>query len=183
MLGEKDIQKPIVLVGLMGAGKTSVGKMLAKRLSMPFEDSDTEVVKAAGCSVVDIFQLYGEEEFRRVEAGVIRRLLSGGEVKVISTGEGAFTIESVRRLLREKAISVWLKADLDLLVKRTSFKSTRPLLLSYSPREILKRLMDERYPIYATADITVETKDEATGITLDKALGAIEKFIKDGGEK
>ena len=172
------LKKPIVIVGLMGAGKTSVGKLIAKKLGLPFVDSDSEIVKAAGCSVVDIFSIYGEDEFRRVEGKVIDRLLSDSEIKVLSTGEGAFTLESVRNLTKKKAITVWLRADLPLLVKRTSFKETRPLLLASDSRKILQHLIDERYPIYAGADISVETRDEPTFKTVANVMKAISKFLE-----
>ncbi|MDR1008748.1 MAG: shikimate kinase [Rickettsiales bacterium] len=179
MIDTAKLTRPIVLVGLMGAGKTSVGKLVAKRLGLAFEDSDSEIVKAAGCSVVDIFNIFGETEFRRVEDRVVHRLLAKGDVKVLSTGEGAFIIDSVRRVLKENAITVWLKADLNLLVKRTSFKDTRPLLLDHSPREILDKLIADRYPIYSLADITVETRNESTYLTCDKVLAAIEKYLEE----
>ncbi len=171
------LKKPIVIVGLMGAGKTSVGKMIAKKLSLPFIDSDSEIVSSAGCSVVDIFSIYGEKEFRRVEDKVITRILSDNKIKVLSTGEGAFIIDNVRKLTKEKAITIWLKADLDLLVKRTSFKDTRPLLLNYDSTKILKKLIDERYPIYAKADLTVETKDEPAYKTVHNVLKALENLL------
>ena len=174
---KQKLKKPIVIVGLMGAGKTSVGKMIAKKLTLPFIDSDSEIVKSAGCSVVDIFSIYGEREFRRVEDRVINRILSDNKIKVLSTGEGAFIIDDVRKLTKEKAITIWLKADLKLLVKRTSFKDTRPLLLNYDSTKILKKLIDERYTIYANADITVETKDEPTYKTAQNVLRAIEQFL------
>jgi shikimate kinase len=175
------LDRPVVLVGLMGAGKTSVGKLVARRLGLPFVDSDREIIKAAGTSVVDIFSIYGEKEFRRVEERIVRRLLSDGKPKVLSTGEGAFITDSVRKLAKDSAITVWLKADLELLVKRTSFKDNRPLLLDYNPSEILRRLMDERYPIYAKADITVETKNEPTFKTAGNVLSALSEFL--GKEK
>ena len=178
---KEKLNKPIVIVGLMGAGKTSVGKMISKKLSLPFVDSDSEIVNSAGCSVVDIFSIYGEQEFRRVEDRVINRILSDEKIKVLSTGEGAFIIDSVRQLTKEKAITIWLKADLDLLVKRTSFKDTRPLLLNYDSSKILKKLIEERYPIYANADITVETKDEPTYKTTQNVLKALHSFLKKRG--
>jgi shikimate kinase len=179
MLDIRDrLKKPIVIVGLMGAGKTSVGKLVAKKLGLPFVDSDSEIVKAAGCSVVDIFSIYGEDEFRRVEGKVIDRLLSDSSIKVLSTGEGAFMIESVRNLAKRKAITIWLRADLSLLVKRTSFKETRPLLIASDSKKILQRLIDERYPIYAGADIAVETRDEPTFKTAANVMKAIAKFLE-----
>jgi shikimate kinase len=174
---KENLKKPIVIVGLMGAGKTSVGKLVAKKLSLPFVDSDSEIVKAAGCSVIDIFSIYGEDEFRRVEDRVISRLLSKGEIKVLSTGEGAFIIPSVREMAKKKAVTIWLKADLPLLVKRTGYKDTRPLLLNSDTRKILQKLIDERYPTYAMADITVETKDEPTFKTATNVMKALAKFM------
>lgn len=169
-----NLNKPVVMVGLMGAGKTSIGRALSRRLGIPFVDSDKEIEAAAGCSVVDIFSMYGEEEFRRVEQRVIARLLeSGPELKVISTGEGAFITPAVREMLREKALTIWLKAGLELLVKRTNFRDTRPQLLNADSKKILSQLIDERYKIYATADITVETKDESLQKTLVKVIDAI----------
>ena len=183
MYTKQNIDKPIVIVGLMGAGKTSVGKMVAKKLNLPFEDSDSEIVKSAGCSVVDIFSIYGEKEFRRVEDKIIQRLLSDNKIKVLSTGEGAFIIDNVRKITKERAITIWLKADLSLLVKRTSFKDTRPLLLNYDSTDILKKLIDERYPIYAKADITVETKDEPTYKTTQNVLRALDNFLMNRNKK
>lgn len=168
------LDKPIVMVGLMGAGKTSVGRALARRLGVPFVDSDKEIEAAAGCSVVDIFSLYGEDEFRRVEQRVIARIMSTPPIaKVISTGEGAFITPAVREILRDNALTIWLKADLDLLVKRTNFRNTRPQLLHADSRKILAQLINERYDTYAMADITVKTADESLQKTLGKVLKAI----------
>ena len=180
---EINLDKPIVMVGLMGAGKTSIGRALARYLGIPFVDSDKEIEKAAGCSVVDIFSLYGEQEFRRVEEKVIERLLETPPlVKVISTGEGAFITDSVRQMILKNAMTIWLKADLELLVKRTNFRHTRPQLLNTDSRQILAQLIKERYDIYALADIMVETKDENIHKTLNKVLGAIENHVKKQGE-
>jgi len=170
-----NLNKPIVMVGLMGAGKTSIGRALARKLNIPFIDSDKEIEKAAGCSVVDIFSMYGEKEFRRVEEKVIERLLEEKPlIKVISTGEGAFITENVRNLVLQKSLTIWLKADLELLVKRTNFKHTRPQLLNTDSRKILAQLIKDRYDIYAKADIMVETCDENLHKTLGKVLTAIE---------
>ncbi len=172
-----DLNKPVVMVGLMGAGKTSVGRALARRLGIPFVDSDKEIEAAAGASVVDIFSMYGEAEFRRAEQRVIARLFDTPPVlKVISTGEGAFITPAVREMVLQRAVSVWLRADLDLLVKRTNFRHTRPQLLHTDSRKILAQLIDERYDIYAMADIMVETRDESLRKTLDKAVNAIRDF-------
>ena len=172
--------RPIVMVGLMGAGKTSVGRALARRLKIPFVDSDKEIEAAAGCSVVDIFSMYGEAEFRRVEHRVMERLLDTPPAcKVISTGEGAFITPAVREMVLKRAISVWLRADLELLVKRTNFRDTRPQLLHTDSRKILAQLIKERYDIYALADITVETRDESLRKTLNKVVDAIKTYTNE----
>lgn len=172
--------RPIVMVGLMGAGKTSIGRALARRLKIPFVDSDKEIEAAAGCSVVDIFAMYGEDEFRRVEHRVMQRLLDTPPAcKVISTGEGAFITPAVREMVLKKAITIWLKADLELLVKRTNFRDTRPQLLHTDSRKILAQLIKERYDIYALADITVETKDESLRKTLNKVVDAIKTYTNE----
>lgn len=178
------LDKPIVMVGLMGAGKTSIGRALARNLGIPFVDSDKEIEKAAGCSVVDIFSMYGEKEFRRVEEKVIERLIdTPPQIKVISTGEGAFITKTVRQIVLEKAITVWLKADLELLVKRTNFRHTRPQLLNTDSRQILAQLIHERYDTYALADITVETGDENIHKTLNKVLSAIDQYVNNNNNK
>ncbi|MBO7645148.1 MAG: shikimate kinase [Alphaproteobacteria bacterium] len=178
------ITKPVVMVGLMGAGKTSVGRALARSLKIPFVDSDKEIEKAAGCSVVDIFSLYGEKEFRRVEEKVIERLLDTPPlVKVISTGEGAFITNAIRDMVLKRALTIWLRADLDLLVKRTNFRKTRPQLLNTDSRKILAQLINERYDTYALADITVETRDENIHKTLAKVLSSIEQHEKTKGKQ
>ncbi len=179
----KKLDKPIVMVGLMGAGKTSVGRALARRLGVLFVDSDKEIEAAAGCSVVDIFSLYGETEFRRVEQRVIERLLdTEPRVKVLSTGEGAFITPAVREVLLKNALTIWLKADLELLVKRTKSRDTRPQLLHADSRKILGQLIDERYQTYAMANIMVETQDENLRKTLDKVLRAIKQHITKGSK-
>ncbi len=173
------LDKPIVMVGLMGAGKTSVGRALARALGVDFVDSDSEIEAAAGASVVDIFSMYGEQEFRRAETSVIERLLDAKpRIKVISTGEGAFITPAVRDMVLKNAISIWLKADLDLLVKRTNFRNTRPQLLNNDSRVILSQLINERYDTYAMADIMVETHDESLRKTLNAVLCAIALYQK-----
>ena len=174
-----NLDKPIVMVGLMGAGKTSIGRALARHLGIPFVDSDKEIEKISGCSVVDFFSMYGEKEFRRVEEKVIERLIDTPPlVKVISTGEGAFITDTVRKIVLERALTIWLKADLELLVKRTNFRHTRPQLLNTDSRKILAQLISERYDIYALANIAVETRDENIHKTLNKVLNAIEQTNK-----
>lgn len=178
-----EIDKPIVMVGLMGAGKTSVGRALAHHLGVPFIDSDKEIERAAGCSVVDIFSLYGEQEFRRVERQVVDRLIdSPPRVKVISTGEGAFITPEIRKRVLQDAVSIWLKADLDLLVKRTKFRDTRPQLLHNDSKKILAQLIAERYNTYAAANITVETLDESLHKTLTKVVNALNQHLNQKGQ-
>ncbi|MDE3060433.1 MAG: shikimate kinase [Pseudomonadota bacterium] len=150
------LSRPVVLVGLMGAGKSTVGRRLAAQLALPFVDSDNEIVEAAGCSIADIFEIYGEAIFRDLEQRVMLRLLSGGP-QVIATGGGAFMSPPIRSAIREKAISVWLKAGLETLLDRVSRRDHRPLLKSGDKSATLSRLMDERYPVYAEADITIDS--------------------------
>ena len=151
----KSRDQSIVLVGLMGAGKTRVGREIAKLLQMRFADADREIEEAAGCSVQEIFDLYGETGFREGEVRVIERLLMDGPL-VLATGGGAFMNETTRATIKRLAVSVWLKADLDLLVERTSRTSHRPLLQNTDSRAVLEALIEKRYPVYAQADVTVD---------------------------
>ena len=167
-------ERTIALVGLMGVGKSTIGRRLAGALGLPFRDADQEIEKAAGRSISDIFAERGEDEFRAGERRVITRLLEEGP-HVLSTGGGAFMNPKTRALIKEKAISVWLKADLDVLVRRVSRKDTRPLLAGRDPREVLERLMVERYPVYALADIVVETDDRPAGAAVETIMEALER--------
>ncbi len=164
--------KPIVLVGLMGAGKSSIGRRLADALAVPFTDTDTEIIEAAGCSIADIFDKYGEVAFRDVEAKVFGRVVNDG-VRVIASGGGAFINPKIRRLLGESCVSVWLRADLETLVERTSRKNTRPLLETGDPRKTLGDLIELRYPIYEEADIIVDSENRSHDYTVDKMLQAL----------
>ena len=172
------LSKTVVLVGLMGAGKTCIGTRLAEKLNLPFVDADSEIERAAGCSIADIFELYGEAEFREGERRVITRLLKD-PVHVLATGGGAFMDTGTRQAIREKAISVWLRADLNLLVSRTSRRASRPLLQTGNPREVLKRLIEERHPIYAEADLVIESARESPDITVDRLIGALDQFSRE----
>ena len=163
---------PIVLIGLMGAGKTSVGRCLALRLNLNFIDADDEIVKAAGCSIPEIFDVYGEKAFRDVEERVIERLIGEGRI-VLATGGGAYMANRTRICIKTHAISVWLRADLKTLVKRTSRRKGRPLLSGGSPDKILKNLMDIRYPIYGDANIIVDTGQEDIEVTVDKVVAGL----------
>ena len=174
--------KSIILVGLMGAGKTSVGRKLAEILDMDFIDADEEIVKAAGCSIEDIFQIYGETAFRDVEERVIQRLLEEGP-NILASGGGAFMNPATRALIAEKSISVWLRAELDVLVRRTKRRGGRPLLKNKDPREALKALMDERYPIYIEADIVIDSKDEGPETTAKTIAAELGGFSKAAGRE
>jgi shikimate kinase len=165
--------KSIVLVGLMGAGKSSVGRKLAEKLDMAFVDADEEIVKAAGCSIDDIFELYGEKAFRDVEEKVISRLLKNGP-RVMATGGGAFINPNTRAMIEADGVSVWLRAELDVLVKRTRRRGGRPLLKNKDPKSVLKKLIDERYPVYAEADIIVDSKDEGPDGTVRLIADALD---------
>jgi shikimate kinase len=170
------IDGSLVLVGLMGCGKSAVGRRLAVKLDLPFVDSDEEIERAAGCSIEDIFEIYGEAEFRALESRVIDRLLESGPM-VLATGGGAFMNEHIRAQILQATTTIWLKADLDILFERTSRRTTRPLLNVGDPRQTLKKLIDERYPVYAKAHIIVETDNEALDHTVDKVMTALcEKF-------
>lgn len=166
------LERSIVLVGLMGAGKTAIGKRLAERLSVSFVDADHEIERAADSTINEIFERYGEDEFRQGERRVIARLLSGPP-KVLATGGGAFMAQETREAIRENGVSVWLKADLEVLFERVSRRSHRPLLKTGNPRDILRDLMDKRYPIYAEADLTVETFNGPIEATVDRVYAAV----------
>lgn len=165
-------KQTIVLVGIMGAGKSSVGRRLAQELKIPFCDSDDEVVKAAGMSIPEIFSTHGEEEFRRVEAKVIERLLEEPRM-VLATGGGAFMNAETRRLIKEKAVTVWLQADLETLWQRVSKKGGRPLLKQKNPKQVLADLIEVREPIYALADYKVQSIDGPHKITVDAVRSAL----------
>ena len=162
----------------MGVGKTTVGRRLARALDLPFRDADAEIEVAAGRSVGDIFAERGEAEFRAGEMRVIRRLLEGPPM-VLATGGGAFMNPETRRTIRERAVSIWLRADLDVLVRRTARRDTRPLLRGGDPRAVLERLAAERYPAYAEADLTVETNEAPH----DAAVAAILQALKAAPER
>lgn len=168
-------RRAIVLVGLMGAGKTTVGRRLASRLGLDFVDADAEIEKAAGESIPEIFKLRGEQVFREGERRVIARLLDDGP-QVLATGGGAFMDPQTRAEIAEKGISVWLKADIDVLMKRVSKRSNRPLLKTADPRATMEKLMDERYPVYAGADITVESREGPHEAVVDAIVTALDDY-------
>ncbi|ACJ00051.1 shikimate kinase [Rhodospirillum centenum] len=168
--------RTLVLVGLMGAGKTSIGKRLAAKLHLPFVDADHEIESAAGCTIQEIFDRFGEAQFRDGERRVIARLLEG-QVRVLSTGGGAFMHPETRALIRERGLSVWLRAPLDLLVARTGRRDNRPLLKQGNPRDILAALMAQRYPVYAEADITVDSDERPPEETAERVLAALRHHL------
>lgn len=175
MSGILVLPKSVVLIGLMGAGKSCIGRRLAVRLGVPFVDADTEIEAAAGHTVAEIFSRFGETAFREGERKVMSRLLDG-PVQVLAAGGGAFMDSFTRDCIRSRGISVWLRADLDLLVKRTAGRDHRPLLKQGNPTEILDRLMKLRYPVYAEADIIVDSQDEAPEVTVDNVLRALAAY-------
>ncbi|MEO5755968.1 MAG: shikimate kinase [Mesorhizobium sp.] len=164
--------RSIVFVGLMGAGKTAIGRKVATMLALPFIDSDQEIESVSRMTVPELFERYGETEFRALEQRVILRVLENGP-QVLSTGGGAFMNAQTREAIAGHGVSVWLKAELDLLMERVSKKQNRPLLKSADPRAVLERLMDERYPVYATADVTVPTRDDRKEIIATEVLDAL----------
>ena len=167
-----DLARPIVLVGLMGAGKSSIGRRLAARLNVPFIDADDEIEKAANLSIPEIFERHGETAFRDGERRVIARLL-GGPLGVLATGGGAFMDRQTRDLIRERGLSIWLKAEIETLLKRVARRNNRPLLKQGDPRAVLEKLMAERHPVYAEADLTVETGDGPHDLVVDQILAVL----------
>ena len=174
-----EIPCSIVMVGLMGAGKSSIGRRLATRLGMPFADADTEIEKAAGMSINEIFDRFGEDAFREGERKVIKRLMEG-PVQIISTGGGAFMDDQTRALIAENGLSVWLRADIELLLARTSRRNTRPLLRGGDPREILEKLMAERYPVYSEADVTIDAGERDHEETVTEVIRQLTSHIRGG---
>lgn len=172
-----DVPKTVVLVGLMGAGKSAVGRRLSQRLGLPFIDADTEIEAAAGCTIEEIFARDGEAAFRQGERKVIARLLNEHPVHILATGGGAFMDAGTRALIHDRGVSVWLKAELEILLQRTARRSHRPLLKQGDPRDILARLIENRYPIYAEADITVISDEHPPDVTVELVLGALEQHF------
>lgn len=168
--------RSIVLVGMMGAGKSSIGRRLAARLAIPFVDADSEIESAAGMTIPEIFEKHGEPYFRAGEARVIARLLDGGP-QVLATGGGAMMDGQTRALIVEKAVSIWLKADIDILLKRTKRRNDRPLA------ERIKDLLPLREPVYAQADIVVQSRDEPHDMIINEIMLELPKRLGLGGEK
>ena len=171
-----NLKKTVALVGMMGAGKTSIGKRLAARLEVPFADADHEIEAAAGMTVAEIFAKYGEPEFRRLERSVIARLL-GEKVHVLATGGGAYMDDNTRAAMKTAAFTIWLKAPIDILIgrvkKRQEHDQARPLLNGGDIRGTLERLLEVRAPVYATADMVLESGEEPHAALLDKIVAAL----------
>ena len=165
-------QRSVVLVGMMGAGKSTIGRRLAARLGLPFLDADIEIEAAAGMSIPDIFEIHGEPHFRDGEARVIARLLDSGPA-VIATGGGAFMREETRNRVRDKAVSIWLQADVDVIMKRVKRRADRPLLQTEDPTATVTRLLEAREPLYRTADLTIGSRDVPHDRIVDECIDAL----------
>jgi shikimate kinase len=169
--------KSIVMVGLMGCGKSAVGRRLAARLGLPFVDADEEIERAAGQSIEDMFAEHGEPYFREGERKVLARLMRSGP-QVLATGGGAFMNAETRAAIAERGISVWLKAELPLLVRRVSKRNNRPLLKGGDPQAVMQNLMDVRYPVYAQADITVESRDVPHDVIVGEIIELLSRPLR-----
>jgi shikimate kinase len=169
-------RRSVVLVGMMGAGKSSVGRRMALRLGIPFVDADTEIEKAAGMTISDIFAVRGEAEFRAGEARVILRLLEGGP-QVMATGGGAFLNPDTRAAIAAKGVSVWLRAEFDVLMKRIRRRHDRPLLKTSDPAATVRKLLQEREPVYALADLTVQSREVTHDKIVDEIMSALSGHV------
>ncbi|WP_420960807.1 shikimate kinase [Brucella sp. IR073] len=173
--------RAVVLVGLMGAGKSTVGKKLASLLGLPFHDADNEIEAVSRMTIPELFEAYGEPEFRNLERRVIQRLLEAGPM-VLATGGGAYMNAQTREAIAAYGISVWLKADLDLLMERVSRRQNRPLLKNPNPRGVMETLMAERYPVYALADLTVISRDEKKEVIAQEVIDALSRHLGLSGQ-
>ncbi|MFT3996872.1 MAG: shikimate kinase [Asticcacaulis sp.] len=171
------LPRPVALIGLMGVGKTTVGRRLADALAVPFRDADEEIEKAAGLSVSDIFAAYGEAGFRDGEQKVIARLLDEGP-HILATGGGAFVQPATREVIKQKAVTVWLRTDLRVIARRVANRNHRPLLRDRDPMEVLREHEKNRYPFYAQADITVDTGDQSHARSVELVLEALKAFLE-----
>ena len=178
----RELDKPLVLIGLMGVGKSRIGRELGKALGMDFMDSDNEIEKAAGMGIPDIFERHGEKSFRDGEHRVVRRLIEGG-VQVIATGGGAVMTGETALLVWDKSVSIWLRADLDVMVERTSRKKNRPLLNAGNPEEILAGLMEKRYPVYGKADIVIDSHGGQVRDIIAKIIDELCSYIVEHTEE
>jgi len=175
----KRLDRPVVLVGLMGVGKSTVGRRLARRLGLDFVDSDAAIEDASGYSAAEVFERFGERDFRDGERRLVARLIDGA-VRVIATGGGAYVDPRTRELLNERAITVWLDAPVEVLAERTGRRDTRPLLRNDDPKATLERLNDERRPSYAEAHIHVKSSEGPHGDVVERIVAAIEDYLQQG---
>ena len=173
-------KRSVVVIGLMGAGKSTIGKRLAQMLGLAFIDADAEIESVSRMSIPELFEAYGEPEFRDLERRVIKRILRTGP-RVLATGGGAFMNESTRRTIAKAGVSVWLKADLDVLMERVARKGNRPLLKTANPRATMQELIDRRYPVYAQADVTVQSREEKKDVMALEVIEALAKLPADSG--
>jgi shikimate kinase len=173
----KHLDRPVVLVGLMGVGKSTVGRRLAKRLGLSFVDSDAEIEGAAGYPAAEVFERFGERDFRDGERRLVARLVEG-DIRVIATGGGAYIDPSTRKLLNERAITVWLDAPVDILAERTSRRDTRAQLRNGDPKAVLRKLAEERRPSYEEAHIHVKSGDGAHRDVVDAIVRALEDYLR-----
>src|SRR6202790_4624004 len=171
--------RSVVLIGMMGAGKSTIGRRLAGRLRLPFLDADAEIETAASMSIPDIFETHGEPHFRDGEARVIARLLDSGPA-VLATGGGAFMREETRNRIRDKAVSIWLKADADIIMKRVKRRTDRPLLQAADPAATVSRLLEAREPVYQTADLTIWSRDVPHDRIVDECIDALRARLGGG---
>ncbi|MBP2550244.1 shikimate kinase [Neorhizobium galegae] len=171
----------LIFVGLMGAGKSAVGRVVAQQLALPFIDTDAEIERVSRMTIPELFANYGEQEFRALETRVMERLVRGGP-RVISTGGGAFINERTRAAIRAGGLSLWLRAELEILWERVNKRDNRPLLKTENPKQTLENLMHQRYPIYAGADLTVESRDVRKEAMAQEVLAAIAALSKEGRE-
>lgn len=174
-------RRNLVFVGLMGAGKSAIGRMTAAQLGLPFIDTDTEIERVSRMTISELFAAYGEEEFRALETRVIKRLLRSGP-RVVSTGGGAFINEKTRKQIERGGISLWLKADLEVLWERVNKRDHRPLLKTENPKQTLENLMNQRYPVYELADMTVHSRDERKETIVNEVLEAIIEYTGKGSK-
>lgn len=176
-IGDLPLGRSIVLVGLMGSGKSAIGRRLAARIGMEFTDADSEIEEAAGLSINDIFEVHGEQVFRDGERRVIARLLSDSP-RVLATGGGAFMDAQTRKNIKQMAISVWLRAEFDVLLRRVSRRDNRPLLKVANKEEVLRELIEQRYPVYGEANIIVQSKDGPHEETVGDVITALKQFLE-----
>ncbi|WP_455474113.1 shikimate kinase [Bartonella sp. B30(2025)] len=169
-------KRALVFVGLMGTGKSTIGKHVATMLNLPFYDSDQEIERATQMTITELFQNYGESEFRALEQRIILNLIKKSPL-VLATGGGAYINENIRKAIHENAISIWLKTDLNILMKRVSRRPTRPLLQTENPKETMRKLMEQRYPIYAKANLTINSYKKSCHAVAQNAIKSVQRYL------